>query len=540
MNSLAENLVKLYGETIGKALLLKIRSFIGVRENRTVHRKLNERDLFFITYADTFQEPETVPLKSLANFLSSRMKGLITGVHILPFFPYSSDRGYSVIDFYKVKAELGNWEDIGEISRDYTLMADLVLNHVSTQHLWFKKFLEGDPKYSDFFVWYTKDNLPPSDLLIKVARPRATPLLTRFNTSKGERYVWTTYSVESSTDQVDLNYHNPEVLFEVIKIMVFLLGRGVSVIRLDAIPYIWKKLGTDCYLRPEVHTIVKILKAVLKMVKPDAYLVAQASVPFEKNTAFFGKNGDEADLVYNFPLAPLILYSFFKEDPSALIKWAKELVFPKDNVGFLNTLGTHDGLGLNGARGSFDEIKIAELVDHLKGRGVLVAEKSKEGKKVPYELDTTWWSVLDDGDRESKFLSSIALMLSFKGVPLFYYGLLFGLENDIALYKKTGVKRDVNRGNVNLKKLFEDPKRRLIFDSVKKLIERRKTISAFSPSANQSILEVHPKVFAFERGSDGEKVACFYNFSNGEVVFQCRGKEMKIEPYGFLWTVNFD
>src|SRR3989344_4024460 len=263
-----KKLIFLYGEEKGKEIDEKLNKIIAETKAKIVCEDRSfwdERDVFLITYADSFQEANTPSLSTVKKFLNLHLKGVISDLHMLPFYPYSSDRGFSITDYYQVKKEFGTWQDIENIAKNYRLMADLVLNHVSVKHEWFQKFLAGDPKYEDYFIWFKKDKIPHEELK-KVDRPRATPLLTPYKTIKGERWIWTTFSVENSTDQVDLNYKNPEILLEIVRIILFLLQKGVRIFRLDAIPYIWKKLGTSCENLPEAHVVVSLLRNVLDLV----------------------------------------------------------------------------------------------------------------------------------------------------------------------------------------------------------------------------------------------------------------------------------
>lgn len=519
-------------------------------EKNSTEKKLNkknfsEKDIFFITYPDTFyskNQKSTLPV--LKKFLDENLQGLIDNIHILPFFPYSSDRGFSIIDYYQVKKEFGSWEDIKKISEKYFLMADLVLNHISTKSQWFKKFLQGNKKYENYFIWFEKNNLPSGEVIKKIKRPRLTPLFTPFKTKTGLKYLWTTFSVENYTDQVDLNYQNPQVILEIIKVLIFLLKQNIKMIRLDAIIYLWKKLGTDCYALPETHIVVKILKLIMKKINPQAVLITEANVDDELNFSFFSKKNDEADLVYNFSLSPLIFYSYFYQDPIYLIKWAKNLSFSKNNIGFFNFLSTHDGIGLNALRKIIADEDFWCFIGDLEKRSFLILKKSEAGKEFPYEINTTWWSAINcfseekEEDKLRKFLSSIALILSFKGIPALYYNLFFGLENDMVLYRKTKVKRDVNRSNLDYDHLFDDKKRKIIFSAVTDLIKKRKKIRSFSPQASQRIIEVHPSVFALQRSHKEENVFCFYNFSSSKISFVYNKQKIKLLPYDYYWLIS--
>jgi hypothetical protein len=202
--------------------------------------RFGEKDVILITYGDLLTSPGKKPLEALSDFLRIFMRGAINTVHILPFFPYSSDRGFSIVDFEEVDSRLGAWEDLEELSLSFRLMYDGVFNHVSSKSRWFQGFLNGDPDYQDFFTAFSTKDAIDKDHLRLILRPRTSDLLTPFQTIDGPRFVWTTFS----PDQVDLNYKNEKVLLRILEILLDYVRRGADVIRLDAVTYIWRELGT--------------------------------------------------------------------------------------------------------------------------------------------------------------------------------------------------------------------------------------------------------------------------------------------------------
>ena len=163
---------------------------------------------------------------------------MVDDIHLLPFYPYSSDDGFSVIDYKQVNPALGTWDDVARVGQNFHLMFDGVINHISAQSAWFKAFLQDDPKYRDYFI--VVEGEPD---LSQVVRPRTLPLLTEFTTPSGAKKVWTTFSA----DQIDLNYANPEVLLDIIDVLLFYVAHGAELIRLDAIAYLWKEIGTTVH-----------------------------------------------------------------------------------------------------------------------------------------------------------------------------------------------------------------------------------------------------------------------------------------------------
>ena len=472
---------------------------------------------------------------------------MLDGVHILPFFPYSSDRGFSITDYSQVKKEFGNWQDILNISSKYRLMADFVLNHVSVKHQWFQEFLKGNEAFKDYFISYKKEHIP-TEYLKQVYRPRATPLLTPFQTSNEEKFVWTTFSVETTTDQADLNYKNPEVLLAIVKVLLQLLEKGVRIIRLDAVGFIWKEIGTNCFNRPQAHTIVQLFRDILNEVCPSALLLTQTSTSHENNISYFGDGVNESQIVYNFALPPLVLYSFYTSDVTRLSSWAKQLKTPSKSTTFLNFLAVHDGIGTAGVKEILSEEEIKFLCKQAVERGAMLSEKTlPTGEKAVYEINSTWWSVLHNQDEVfevsiRKYLTSVAISFALAGIPILYYLSLFAEENDITDFQKTGVKREVNRKNfdfIALEKLLQNPGSResLISHRVKELVEKRKNFSAFHPNAKQEILDLDKRILAILRTNDEtkEQILCLHNVSKDKVQVACEGRTFSLKPYEFIW-----
>jgi sucrose phosphorylase len=308
------------------------------------------------------------------------------GIHILPFYPWTSDDGFSVTDYRKVDSNLGEWKDITSMQNNFRLMFDGVINHISAESEWFKGFLRDDPPYRDYFI--TVDGDPD---LSQVVRPRALPLLTSFNTPSGEKRVWTTFSA----DQIDLNFKNPEVLFEILDIMLMYIERGATYIRLDAIAYLWKEIGTTCIHLPQTHHLIQLMRCVLDEVAPHVHLITETNVPHADNISYFGDGTNEAQLVYNFALPPLTLHTFHTGNAQVLSNWAKTLTLPSDKTTFFNFLASHDGVGLNPARGILSNEEIDALVNKTLAHGGLVSYKNNsDGSQSPYEMNVNYFDAL--------------------------------------------------------------------------------------------------------------------------------------------------
>jgi glycosidase len=467
-----------------------------------------------ITYGDQLHEPDRAPLRTLAEFCAEQLRGVIDGIHLLPFYPYSSDDGFSVIDYKQVNPALGGWDDIARVGQHFHLMFDGVINHISAQSEWFKAFLRDDPKYSDYFIVVEGD---PD--LSQVVRPRTLPLLTEFTTPSGVKKVWTTFSA----DQIDLNYANPDVLLDIIDVLLFYVAHGAELIRLDAIAYLWKEIGTSCIHLPQTHRVIQLLRAILDEVAPRVKLITETNVPHQDNISYFGDGYNEAQLVYNFALPPLTLHTFRTGDASALTRWAAGLTTPSTETAFFNFLASHDGIGLNPARGLIAEADIAALVDRVVEQGGRVSYKNNpDGSISPYELNINYFDALSDpnGDEPlalqiDRFVAAHAIMFSLAGVPGIYFHSLFGSRSWAAGVTQLGYNRAINRqkfDRVEVERELNDPnsRRAQVFQRLKHLLQVRSSSDAFDQHSPQQVIELHHAIFAVQRGS----VLCLHNVSD--------------------------
>jgi sucrose phosphorylase len=484
---------------------------------------LSERDAILITYGDSVQTSGQPALKTLREFVNSYLCDSISCIHLLPFYPYSSDDGFSVIDFRQVNPGLGSWEDVSTLGKDHRLMFDAVINHVSRESAWFRAYLRHEAPYRDYFI------TPPEDWdLSRVVRPRTHPLLTEVETRRGKRRVWTTFSA----DQIDLDYANPQVLLEIIALILFYVEKGAAILRLDAIAYLWKESGTSCIHLPQTHAVIKIFRAVLDMIAPEVLLITETNVPHKENISYFGdtvteaQRTDEAQLVYQFPLAPLILHTFASGDASNLSQWAATL----EGQGlFFNFIASHDGIGVLPAQGILSQEEIQSLVHRTLAHGGRVSYKSNpDGTQSPYELNITLYDALNDPGHPDpfhdidRFIASQAIMLSLAGVPGIYLHSLFGSRNCQSGVAETGQSRSINREKFDfaaLKKLLTaQPASRQarILSSYRHLLNLRQEQPAFHPLAAQQILSHDPGVFSLVRRSLDEKqiVFCLVNVTS--------------------------
>ncbi len=473
-------------------------------------RRFHQEHILLITYGDMVRGRGPTPLAVLRRFVERYAGDAIKTIHLLPFFPYSSDRGFAVIDDRRVDEHLGSWEDIYAAKRGYDLMFDAVLNHGSARSELFQEFLNGNQHVKEFFIAFRSPDELTLEQRRKIFRPRTNDILTRFETIEGPRWVWTTFS----PDQVDFNFRNPAVLLRIIESLLFYIRKGADLLRLDAVPYIWAEPGTESVHLPQTHEIVKLLRDVVDLAASGVALVTETNVPHAQNVAYFGNGCDEAHLVYNFALPPLVLQAFFTRDAGALSRWAMTMDPPSEEAAFLNILDTHDGIGLQGVRGILPAGEIDFIAEEARKRGALISYKStEEGGREPYEINSTWWSALNPGTEEEgvgmqieRYLASRAVALVLRGVPGIYIHGALGTANDYGAAKASGVNRDLNRGIIEEELVAVELRDRgsklsLLFRGWRDLLLVRRRERAFHPRGPQRVLMISPKVFALLRTS---------------------------------------
>ncbi len=497
--------------------LLELLANVKLKHMRADHY-FSERNITLITYGDTLQHTGEAPLKTLHHFLKQRLKDVITTVHILPFYPYSSDDGFSVIDYYAVNPALGTWDDIQYLSNDFRLMFDAVINHMSAESEWFKGFLAGDANYAGLF----RTESPDTDLS-SVMRPRTSPLLTAFKQADGNTiHVWTTFSA----DQVDLDYSHPETLMRILKVLLFYVEQGASVIRLDAIAYMWKQAGTSSIHLPQTHAIIQLMRAALDMVAPEVILITETNVPHPENISYFGNNAyPEAQLVYNFTLPPLLFFTLTVGDAYKLSNWINTLVTPREHTTFFNFTASHDGIGVRPVEGILNASELKQLVDKVETSGGVVSYKTNaDGSHSPYELNITYVDAIIDhnqpvAEQVARFLVSQAIMLSLAGVPAIYIHSLIGSHNDLEGVKQAGYPRAINRRKVDINEISSELDdyssfRAQIFNGYKHMIEIRMQCAAFHPNGKQQArIMADGRVLLLERTSPdfAEHLLCVFN-----------------------------
>ncbi|GAB4576007.1 MAG: alpha-amylase family glycosyl hydrolase [Anaerolineae bacterium] len=539
-----QKLTFLYGEERGTALWQRLRADLEAFEARPASRKpserLSERDAVLITYGDTLYQRGRPPLQTLHEFLASNLKDVISTVHILPFFPYSSDDGFSVIDYLEVDPKLGTWEDIHRLHGDFKLMFDAVINHISTQSEWFQRYLAGDPYYQDFFI-----AVDPETDLSEVVRPRTHPLLTPFQMASGEtRHLWTTFSA----DQVDLNFASENVLLEVLRVLLAYVKHGADIIRLDAIAYLWKEIGTPCIHLPQTHAVVQLIRDVLDVVAPDVLLITETNVPHAENISYFGDGRNEAQLVYQFSLPPLVVHSFRVGNAVALSEWARTLETLSDTTTFFNFTASHDGIGVRPATGLISDEDIQALVELAYERGGQVSFKTNsDGTQSPYELNVTYVdAIISENPAEPavqarRFMTSQAIMLACVGVPGIYIHSLLGSRNWLDGVKKTGRARTINRQKLLYEDVLAelrdpDTLRHHVFHRYLDMLRVRTTHRAFHPNGAQEVVRLHDSLFTLMRTAPeaDERVLAIHNVSGRLISFSLHPEHLGMIAPGAL------
>ena len=498
-----------------------------------------EEDVILITYGDLIREEGASPLTTLSKFCGLYLKQTINTLHILPFFPYSSDRGFAIEDFETVDPELGSWKDIEDLASRYKLMFDGVINHVSSKSRWFQRFLDGTPHYKDFFISYDSYDDLTSEERSAIFRPRTTDILTKFHTIDGEKHIWSTFS----KDQIDLNYKNPEVLVRVIEILLLYARKGAVIIRLDAVTFLWANPGTSCANLEETHMIVKVFRDILDLVAPHVSIITETNIPHEDNISYFGNGSDEAHMVYNFALPPLVLHTFYTKDTTRLNEWAESLKPPSETTAYFNFLDSHDGVGLMAVKDLLSHDEIQFIIRRAREHGGYISYKTdKDGQEVPYEINITWFNALcrEDGTPHTDlqvdiFIASRAMALALQGVPGIYLHSFFGTRNDIDVVSCPISKREVNRKALDyntLTKAIDDPDTLTskIIRKLNSIISLRTKQSAFHPNGAQKILKVRPEIFALLRTSPNEDqhILSLINITDDEIQIAIPLREVQV------------
>lgn len=546
----------IYGESFSDAhldvLLSKLeQAAIDITEKRK--SGWDEKDVVLITYADQFSAKGEKALPVFTRFYNEWLARTFSHVHLLPFYPWSSDDGFSVIDYHSVAPETGSWQDVAELKQSASLMFDFVCNHMSAKSEWFANYLAQKPGFDDFFI-----SVDPETDLSAVTRPRALPLLTPFKLHDGSvRHLWTTFS----DDQIDLNFASPQVLIAMVDVLLHYLAEGARYIRLDAVGFMWKIPGTSCIHLEQTHCLIQLFRAITDAVAPGTVIITETNVPHKDNISYFGDGENEAQMVYQFSLPPLVLHAVHRQDVKALCQWAGSLALPSTKTTWFNFLASHDGIGLNPLRGILPESEILSLVEKLQQEGALVNWKNNpDGTRSPYEINVTYLDALSsqdspDDERIARFILAHAVLLSFPGVPAVYIQSILGSRNDYEGVERLGYNRAINRkkytaGQVDLELNNKQSIRHKIYSRLSEFIAIRRGERAFHPDAKAMFESLDEQILKIVRVADnGERITALFNFShNVHTVYEkvlsgvellsgqaIDGTELTLNPWQVMW-----
>jgi sucrose phosphorylase len=559
---LSDLLISIYGDDALKGAILSRIESVSSRLNYVAQPWSND-DVVLITYGDSITSPARPPLSCLTGFVQRYLRDAFSAVHVLPFFPFSSDDGFSVIDYYQVNYQLGDWAAMADLRREKELMFDLVMNHASRQSLWFIDFINGEGEGKDFFI-----EADPTLDYNQITRPRTSPLIVDVYTRQGVKHVWATFS----DDQIDVNFANPDLLLAFVDILLCYIEKGARYIRLDAVAFAWKELGTSCIHLPQTHALVKVLRWVMDKLDPNLVLITETNVPHHENISYFGQ-GDEAHLVYQFALPPLLLHALNRGNSSYLSHWAGQLESLPAGCSYFNFVASHDGIGVRAVEQLIPPHEMDDLIRSVHDFGGFVSMKSNpDGTKSPYELNISLFDALvgtrsgSDTWQVERYLCCQLVMLAMQGIPGVYIHSLTATPNDRALVEQTGRTRSINRHRWdldNFEALLENthsPQAR-VFPRLLGLIALRRRISAFHPEAPQQVIMLGDALFGLRRTSlDGEiQLVAIYNVTRFNQTLELAGllrpkvskqwdlisgqwferdKAVDLEPYQVLWLVD--
>ncbi len=509
-------------------------------------------------------------------------------IHLMPLLDsprVRNDGGYAVSDFRKVKPELGTMEDLSELAaechrRGISVCLDFVMNHTSDEHEWALWARNGKKEYQDRYFFYDTYEIPEQ---FEKTCPQVFPTTAPGNFTWLEdvkKYVMTTFYPY----QWDLNYWNPVVFVEMTDNLLNLTNRGIDIIRIDAVPYIWKQLGTNCRNLPQVHTIVRMLRMICETVCPGVLLLGEVVMEPEKVVPYFGTvEKPECHMLYNVTTMATTWHTAAVSDVS-LLKRQMDIIdaLPRQYV-FLNYLRCHDdigwGLDYGWLRGQgMEEVAHKRyLNDYFTGkypgsdsRGELYNDDPRLGDArlcgttaSLCGLEAAMERKDPEGERRAadRDLMLHGFMLTLSGIPMLYSGDEIGQLNDYRYKedpKKAADSRYVHRGAFDWKKAGRRKEKgtveNRIFTGLKRLLTLRGSQNVFLNAAAVSTRETYdPSVLCLVRELDGEKLIGLFNFSSqGKTAWinedgmyhdliseeSLEAKGVLMPPYGIRWMLK--
>jgi amylosucrase len=527
---------------------------------------LSQKWVGMALYCDRFADD----LKGLRENLPYLQELGINLLHIMPMLdcpPDKSDGGYAVRNFYNIDPRFGSLEDVETLAsnlkkRDMLLALDVVINHTSDEHEWAQRARAGEKKYQDYYYVFNDREFPDIyEETMPEIFPATAPGNFTWDAAMG-KWVMTVFNHY----QWDLNYHNPAVLIEMIDIILFWANKGADILRLDAVAFLWKKIGSVCQNEREAHLLLQLMKDCCQVTAPGVLFIAEAIVAPGEIAKYFGEdaiNAKECEIAYNATFMALLWDAVATKNAKLLSQGVKSLPQKLERATWLNYVRCHDDIGLgfddNDIRlAGYDPARHRQfLVDYFTGgflaspaRGLPFGANPKTGDaRISGSLASLVGleSALENQDEKAietaikTIVQLHSLIMAFGGIPLLYYGDAIGTLNSLeylADLSKAADNRWMNRSNFNWNKAEKRHQtgtvEQRIFSSLKKMIALRKEISAFADFDNRQLLNVgNPNLFVFSRVdplNNRNRVLVVSNFNDAEQRLQVD----VLRPYGFF------
>jgi sucrose phosphorylase len=522
----------------------------------------DQRTALVITYADSIVAPGEKPLQTLKHWLDQHSQGCLTGVHVLPFYPYSSDDGFAVIDYLRVNEHLGDWDDVLALGAKYDLMADLVINHCSGSSEWFSNFLRGEEPGRDYFF-----TASPEDDLSQVVRPRTSPLLREVETSRGCEARLVHFFPRPDRPQL------PQ-------------PRGAETLCRDRSP-LPRSRRADL---PPRRGCVSVEGTGHDQPQPARDARDYPPPAYARGACATGRGTDHGD-EHPQPGKPVLLrqrqrsalrLQLLPATAAAEHAGHRRLLLPQAvddehaaaaaGHRYFNFIASHDGIGLRPAEGLLSDEELQTLISTMRRFGAHVSYRVlQDGENKPYEINIALFDALQgtvDGPDEfgvQRFLCAHTIMLGLEGIPGIYLHSLLGTRNDYERLERTGQNRAINRHQWDREELEErlaDPAstHARVFTALRDLLALRQRQMAFHPNATQFTLHLGNQLFGFWRQSADRRqsIFCVSNISREVQTLQlsdinliqyedwsdlisgedCNGPFMQLEPYRTVWITN--
>lgn len=475
-------------------------------------------------------------LKNLKSKVSYFQDLGVNMIHVMPIMACPnehSDGGYAISDFRKVDDRFGTIEDIDKLAnelrhRDILLTLDVVLNHTSNEHDWAKKASQGDKTYQDYYYIFPNREVPD---MFEETMPEIFPDTAPGNFTwieEMDKWVMTVFK----NFQWDLNYSNPAVFIEMMDVILFWANHGADIVRLDAVAFLWKKIGSTCQNEREAHLLLQLMKDCCQVTAPGVLYIAEAIVAPVEVTKYFGEdaiNAKECEIAYNATFMSLLWDAVATKNTKLLNQGIKNLPDKLERATWLNYIRCHDDIGLGF---DDDDIRLAGfdpvqhrrfLIDYFTGefnesaaRGKPFGHNAKTGDArisgslaslVGLEVAIDKGDPKETDDAIKNIILLHGMIMSFGGIPLLYYGDEIGTTNDyryIEDERKSGDTRWMHRPTFNWDKAElrnrTNTVENRIFKALKKMISVRKEIAAFADFNNRELLDTgNPHLFAFWR-----------------------------------------